>query len=172
MKNHATKRVLALCLTMVMILSALAGMAPVALADTGYTTGTATVYDLYDLTGETTKTIFGRVQTGTWDQSLGNVAEEHKGNVAFTAKMTVGAEFEHIFIGLGMTGANASSTSDGYIFEIQAKAGEPDAVVYHKKGAPWQASSQGLTFDFNGTYVLEAGVVDLYQNGALVGKRA
>ena len=173
MKNQATKRVIALCLTMVMLLSCLTMVAPSAQAETtGYTTGSAMVYDLYDLSGETTKTIFGRVQTGTWDQQIGTVAEEHKGNVAFTAKMTVGSEFEHIFIGLGMTGANASGTSDGYIFEIQAKAGEPDAVVYHKKGAPWQASSQGLTFDFNGTYVLEVGVVDLYNNSVLVGKRA
>ena len=49
MKNHVTKRVLALCLTMVMVLSVLAGVAPIAQADTGYTTGTAAVYDLYDL---------------------------------------------------------------------------------------------------------------------------
>ena len=172
MKNHATKRVLALCLTMVMLLSVLAGVAPAAHADTGYTTGTATVYDLYDLSGATAKTVYGRIQTGTWDQQIGNVAEEHKGNMAFTAKMTVGSAYEHIFIGLGMDGARASSTIAGYIFEIQAKAGEPDVVVYHKKDAKWQASSQNLTFDFNGSYVLEAGIVDLYENGNLVGKRA
>ena len=167
------KSIFSALLAMVMLLSCLTMLAPSAQAETtGYTTGSATVYDLYDLTGETTKTIFGRIQTGTWDQQIGTVAEEHKGNVAFTAKMTVGSAFERIFIGLGMTGANASSTTDGYIFEIQAKAGEPDAVVYHKKGAKWQGSSQGLTFDFNGTYVLEVGVVDLYNNGVLVGKRA
>ncbi|MBO5002535.1 MAG: hypothetical protein J6C66_07515, partial [Prevotella sp.] len=135
-------------------------------------TATPKVYDLYDLTGATEKTIYGRIQAGVWDQEIGKVAEADKGNVAFTTKMTVGSSYEHIFIGLGMSGANAASTSDGYIFEIQAKAGEPDVVVYHKKDAPWQASSQNLTFDFNGTYVLEAGLVDLYQDGALIGKRA
>ena len=171
MKRNAQKRVLALVLTLAMLVGNLVG-AIQAGATEGYTTGTAKVYDLYDLTGETSKTINGRVQTGTWDQEIGRVAEADKGNVAFTTKMTVGSSFEHIFIGLGMSGANASSTTDGYIFEIQAKAGEPEAVVYHKKGASWQASSQNLAFDFNGTYVLEAGVVDLYENGALVGKRA
>lgn len=147
-----------------------------AYVDTTYdittTYGTAKVYDLYDLTGARTKTINGRVQTGTWDQQLGTVAEADKGNVAFTSKVTVGSAYEHIFIGVGMTGANASGTSDGYIFEIQAKAGEPDAVVYHKKNASWQGSSQGLTFDFNGTYVLEVGVVDIIMNNVVVGKRA
>lgn len=173
MKINARNRVLALLLTLAMLLPNLTGLVPAVQAAEEYTTGTATVYDLYDLTQSTELTVTGRSDADVWGQAIGTVAEEHKGNVAFRTKITVGSAAETLIIGLGMTGANACNTNDGYTFEIQAKADALDTVVYHKKNASWQASSQDLEFDFNGgTYVLELGVVDLYQDGTLVGKRA
>lgn len=123
MKNHATKRVLALLLTLAMLLPNLVGVLPVQ-ADT--ITAEPNVYDIYDLTGSKTNTIKGTDET--WDGQIhANVSEEHKENIVFKTKLTMGEQEVRLSVN-ALDGASIYDPS-GYAVYINHNGGAPYIAI-------------------------------------------
>ena len=161
MKNHATKRVLALLLTLAMLLPGFAGTVLPAKADT--ITGEPNVYDIYDLTGSKTNTIKGTDET--WDGQIhAKVSEEHKENIVFKTKLTMGAQEVRLSIN-ALDGASIYDPSGYSVF------------INHNGGAPYIAIKRnmqdlvvGSVASVAGTYELEIGILDILEDGARTGK--
>ena len=111
MKTNATKRLLALLLTLAMLLPNFTGTMLTAHAAT--TTAEPNVYDIYDLTGSMTNTIKGTDET--WDGQIhAKVKEEHKENIVLKTKLTMGAQ---------------AAENLGGKFDIPMKKGKEQPVV-------------------------------------------
>lgn len=164
MKNHATKRVLALCLTLVMLLSVLAGVAPAVHADTGYTTGSATVYDLYDLTGTTAK------QIEPWNPTeIASFAAETKEQAALQFKMNITNERHRYRLAVGNTADGNGWDPKGYGIEIAVAFDGQNHVKLLRNG------SQVAQFDdvsgLIGEHIYEFGYRNITMGSSVTGKQ-
>ena len=161
MKITATKRLLALLLTLAMLLPSFAGVTLRAQADT--ITAEPNVYDIYDLTGSKTNTIKGTDET--WDGQIhANVSAEHKENIVFKTKLTMGAQEVRLSIN-ALDGASIYDPSGYAVF------------INHNGGAPYIAIKRnmsdlavGSVASVQGTYELEIGIVDILTDGVRTGK--
>ncbi len=160
MKNHATKRVLALLLTLAMLLPNLVGVLPVQ-ADT--ITAEPNVYDIYDLTGSKTNTIKGTDET--WDGQIhANVSEEHKENIVFKTRLTMGEQEVRLSVN-ALDGASIYDPS-GYAVYINHNGGAPYIAIKRNNADLVVGSVAAVA----GTWELEIGIVDILTDGVATGK--
>lgn len=161
MKNHATKRLLALFLTLAMLLPCFTGTMLTAQADT--ITAEPNVYDIYDLTGSKTNTIKGTDET--WDGQIhANVSAEHKENVVFKTKLTMGAQEVRLSIN-ALDGASIYDPS-GYAVFINHNGGAPYIAIKRNM----QDLVVGSVASVQGTWELEIGILDILTDGVRTGK--
>ena len=164
MKHTIKKKVLAFMLVLSMMLPSVAGLMPVAQADTSPSTtyGEPQVYDIYDLTGSAANTINGT--DVTWDGvQLGAISEEHKENLVFKTVLTMGQQQ----IRLALNAKDGTSIYDppGYAVYINHNNGAPYIAIMRN-----QADLVVGSVAVEGTWELEIGIVDILQNGNRVGK--
>ena len=140
-----------------------------------YAAGNANVYDLYDLQGVEQMVLEGRTTNpDNWGTTLGDMSQEHKGNMAFKTTVTMD-EAQTVMLGIGLTEMSyAAGLNSGYVLEIvmNTGTGEVDTVKIHRANTQIYCVDQ--TEDFNGKYELEFGVVDLCDldaGGKVIGKR-
>ena len=161
MKTHATKRLLALLLTLAMLLPNFAGAMLDVQADT--ITAEPNVYDIYDLTGSQTNTIKGTDET--WDGQIhANVSAEHKENVVFKTKLTMGAQEVRLSIN-ALDGASIYDPS-GYAVFINHNGGAPYIAIKRNM----QDLVVGSIASVQGTWELEIGILDILTDGVRTGK--
>ena len=161
MKTNATKRVLALLLTLAMLLPNLAGAVLDVQADT--ITAEPNVYDIYDLTGSKTNTIKGTDET--WDGQIhADVSAEHKENIVFKTKLTMGAQEVRLSIN-ALDGASIYDPS-GYAVFINHNGGAPYIAIKRNM----QDLVVGSVASVQGTWELEIGLVDILTDGVRTGK--
>ena len=161
MKNNATKRLLALLLTLAMLLPNFAGTMLTAQADT--ITAEPNVYDIYDLTGSKTNTIKGT--DDTWDGQIhANVSAEHKENIVFKTILTMGEQEVRLSFN-ALDGASIYDPSGYSVF------------INHNGGAPYIAIKRnmsdlavGSVASVAGTWELEIGLLDIMIDGVRTGK--
>ena len=162
MKTNAKKRVLALLLTLAMLLPNLTGLVPAAQA-AEVTTGTANVYDIYDLTGSQTNTIKGTDET--WDGQIhAYVSAEHKENIVFKTKLTMGEQEVRLSLN-ALDGASIYDPS-GYAVFINHNGGAPYIAIKRNM----QDLVLGSVAAVAGTWELEIGLVDILTDGVRTGK--
>ena len=120
-----------------------------------------TVYDIYDLTGSYTNTIKGT--NDTWEGQIHkDISPEHKENMAFKTELTMGAQQ----VRLSLNAKNGADIFDppGYAVYLY---GDTDRVEIRRNNTTLKdATVQGVA----GTYILEAGIVDILLEGNRVGK--
>jgi len=164
MKNNVVKRVLALLLTLAMLLPYLGEVMPVMQVNAATTTyGEANVYDIYDLTGSKTNTINGT--DATWDGQIhANVSAEHKENIVFKTKLTMGAQEIRLSLN-AKDGANIYDPS-GYSVWINHNGGAPYIAIKRNM----QDLVVGSPASVAGTWELEIGIVDILTDGVRTGK--
>ena len=165
MKNNATKRALALVLSLALILSCMTGLMPITQADAteAATYGNATVYDIYDLTGSKSNTIYGT--DVTWDgQIKANVKEEHKENIVFKTMLTMGQQEIRLSIN-ALDGASIYDPS-GYAVYINHNGGAPYISIKRNNSD----LVVGSVVAVEGTWELEIGLVDILTDGVRTGK--
>jgi len=133
----------------------------------GYVASNATVYDLYDLAFRKTLEV-NHSDDGDnviWGVLIGNVEKAHKGNVALKTKVKMSADQQqNLLIGLGLNGHWPVSGGFGYQIELIADPNnETDSLRIYKKSTGDTVLCFGAeqSFDFNGSFELEVGVVDL-----------
>ena len=161
MKTNATKRVLALLLTLAMLLPNFAGAVLDVQADT--ITAEPNVYDIYDLTGSKTNTIKGTDET--WDGQIhADVSAEHKENIVFKTKLTMGAQEVRLSIN-ALSGASIYDPS-GYAVFINHNGGAPYIAIKRNM----QDLVVGSVASVQGTWELEIGLVDILTDGVRTGK--
>ena len=161
MKHHATKRVLVLLLTLAMLLPNFAGAMPAVRADT--VTAEPNVYDIYDLTGSETNTIKGTDET--WDGQIhANVSAEHKENIVFKTKLTMGEQEIRLSVN-ALDGASIYDPS-GYSVFINHNGGAPYIAIKRNM----QDLVMGSVASVAGTWELEIGLVDILTGGVRTGK--
>ena len=161
MKNHATKRVLALLLVLTMLIPCFAGMTMTAQADT--ITAEPNVYDIFDLTGSKTNTIKGT--DDTWDGQIhAHVSEEHKENIVFKTMLTMGEQEMRLSLN-ALDGASIYDPS-GYSVFINHNGGAPYIAVKRNM----QDLVVGSVASVAGTWELEIGIVDILTDGIRTGK--
>ena len=164
MKNNVAKRVLALLLTLAMLLPYMGELMPVMQVNAATTTyGEANVYDIYDLTGSKTNTINGT--DATWDGQIhANVSAEHKENIVFKTKLTMGAQE----IRLSLNALDGASIYDpsGYSVWINHNGGAPYIAIKRNM----QDLVVGSPASVAGTWELEIGIVDILTDGVRTGK--
>ena len=164
MKNNVVKRVLALLLTLAMLLPYMGELMPVMQVNAATTTyGEANVYDIYDLTGSKTNTIKGT--NDTWDGQIhANVSAEHKENIVFKTKLTMGEQE----IRLSLNALDGASIYDpsGYSVWINHNGGAPYIAVKRNM----QDLVVGSPASVAGTWELEIGIVDILTDGVRTGK--
>ena len=161
MKTNATKRLLALLLTLAMLLPNFAGTMLDVHADT--IKAEPNVYDIYDLTGSTTNIVKGTDET--WDGQIhANVKEEHKENIVFKTKVTMGEQE----VRLSLLAKDSASIYDPSGYAV---------FINHNGGAPYIAIKRnmadlvvGSVASVAGTYELEIGIVDVLTDGVRTGK--
>ena len=163
MKTATAKKVLALVLTLALLLPNVAGVVTTASADTAQTLGTPNVYDIYDLTGAANNTILGT--DATWDgQIKADVSAEHKENIVFKTKLTMGAQE----IRLSINALDGASIYDPTGYSV---------FINHNSGAPYIAIKRnmqdlvvGSVAAVQGTWELEIGLLDILTDGVRTGK--
>ena len=161
MKTNATKRVLALLLTLAMLIPNFTGAMLHAQADT--ITAEPNVYDIYDLTGSKTNTIKGTDET--WDGQIhADVSAEHKENIVFKTKLTMGAQEVRLSIN-ALSGASIYDPS-GYSVFINDNGGAPYIAIKRNM----QDLVVGSVASVQGTWELEIGLVDILTDGVRTGK--
>ncbi|MBO5078372.1 MAG: hypothetical protein J6B67_01655, partial [Oscillospiraceae bacterium] len=125
------------------------------------TYGTANVYDIYDLTGQKTNTVKGT--DDTWDGQIhASISEDHKENMAFKTKLTMGAQQ----VRLSLNAKDGASIFDppGYAVYLY---GDANRVELRRNNATLKdATVQGVA----GTYIFEVGIVDILEGENKVGK--
>ena len=162
MKINARNRVLALLLTLAMLLPNLTGLVP-AVQAAEVTTGTANVYDIYDLTGSQTNTVAGT--DSHWNGVvLGSVSAEHKENIAFKTKLTMGEQ--QIRLALNSLEGNDIYDPQGYAVYINHNNGAPYITIFRNQ----QQIAMGSPTAVAGTWELEIGIVDILSDGVVTGK--
>ncbi|MBQ8757172.1 MAG: hypothetical protein IJZ48_02880 [Oscillospiraceae bacterium] len=125
--------------------------------------GMATVYDIYDLTGSAANTVKGTDET--WDgQVLGEVSVEHKENIVFKTKLTMGKQQ----VRLALNAKDGTSIYDppGYAVYINDNNGAPYIAIKRNQ----QDLVVGSVPAVDGTYELEIGIVDILESGVRTGK--
>ena len=161
MKNHATKRLLALLLTLAMLLPNFAGAILPVQADT--ITAEPNVYDIYDLTGSKTNTIKGTDET--WDGQIhANVSAEHKENIVFKTILTMGEQEIRLSVN-ALDGASIYDPS-GYAVYINHNGGAPYIAIKRNMSDLVVGSVASVA----GTWELEIGLVDILTDGVRTGK--
>ena len=136
--------------------------------DTTYTStstyGTANVYDIYDLTGSQTNTVKGTGDDNWSGVTLGAVSEEHKENIVFKTKLTMGAQE----VRLSINALDGASIYDppGYAVYIHHNGGAPYIAIYRNQ----KDLVVGSVASVQGTYELEIGIVDILTDGVRTGK--
>ena len=127
------------------------------------TTAEAMVYDIYDLTGLEANTIAG-TDAGAWDGQIHkSISPEHKENMAFRTKLTMGAQE----VRLSLNAKEGASVWDPPGYAVYLYGGDDRIQIRRNNSCLKEAVAEGLA----GTYVFEAGIVDILQNGSRVGKR-
>ena len=145
----------------------------------GYQASSATVYDLYDLTFRESLEVKHADANGgvNWGVLIGNVEEAHKGNVALKTKVYMSiTQQQNLLIGLGLQSHWPVGGGNGYQIELSADPNNRNDNLYiYKKTAQGESVccfSAEQNFDFNGSFQLEAGVVDLLDgNKKVVARR-
>ncbi len=165
MKKTLQKRVLTLVLVFTMLLPNLTVLLPAVQADTTQSTtyGEANIYDIYDLTGSETNTIKGTDET--WDGvCLGEVDPEHKENIVFKTKLTMGKQQ----IRLALNAKEGTSIYDppGYAVYINDNNGAPYIAIMRNQ----KDLVVGSISSVQGTYELEIGLQDILTGGVRTGK--
>ncbi len=165
MKKTLQKRILAFELVLAMLLPNLTGLMPAVQADTTQSTtyGEATVYDIYDLTGSKTNTIKGTDET--WEgQIFADVSEEHKENIVFKTKLTMGQQQ----VRLALNAKEGTSIYDppGYAVYINHNGGAPYIAIKRNQADLVVGSVDSVA----GTWELEIGIVDILTDGVRTGK--
>ena len=136
----------------------------------GYQASDAAVYDLYDLAFRETLEVNHTDDGGNviWGVLIGNVEDAHKGNVALKTKVDMSKDQQqNLLIGLGLGGHWPVSGGLGYQIELNANPdNERDSLLIYKNanpdgGEPVCCYNAEQDFDFNGSFQLEVGVVDL-----------
>ena len=159
MKIMVTKRMLALFLTLAMLLPSFAGTILTVKADT--ITTEPNVYDIYDLTGAATNTIKGTAET--WDGQIhANVSTEHKENMAFKTKLTMGTQN----VRLSINAKEGVSIYDPPGYAVYLYGADNVIEIRRNNSALASASVASLA----GTYVFEVGIVDILVDGNRTGK--
>ena len=161
MKHHAIKRLMVLFLALAMLLPNFTGAIMTAQAET--VTAEPNVYDIYDLTGSKSNTIKGT--DDTWDGQIhANVKEEHKENIVFKTKLTMGAQEVRLSIN-ALDGASIYDPTGYSVF------------INHNGGAPYIAIKRnmqdlvvGSVAAVQGTWELEIGLLDILTDGVRTGK--
>ncbi len=121
------------------------------------------VYDISDLTGSNTNTVKGTDET--WDgQILGEVSTEHKENIVFKTKLTMGKQQ----VRLAINAKEGTSIYDppGYAVYINDNNGAPYVAIYRNQKDLVVGSVPAV----HGTYELEIGLVDILTDGVRTGK--
>ncbi|MBQ6832102.1 MAG: hypothetical protein IJO28_05645 [Oscillospiraceae bacterium] len=165
MKTSLRNRVLALTLVLAMLLPNLTGAMPAVQAETTQpvTYGEGHVYDIYDLTGSKTNTVKGTDET--WDgQLFADVKEEHKENIVFKTKLTMGQQQ----VRLALNAKEGTSIFDppGYAVYINHNGGAPYIAIKRNQ----QDLVVGSVSAVAGTWELEIGIVDILTDGVRTGK--
>ena len=134
----------------------------------GYQPSNATVYDLYDLLFRETLEVHHSDDNGEviWGVLIGNVEEADKGNVALKTKVTMSrSQQQNLIIGLGLNGHWPVGSGHGYKFELNGNPDNATDRLYIYKNTegedPVCIYNMEQDFDFNGSFQLEVGVVDL-----------
>ena len=161
MKHHAIKRLMVLFLALAMLLPNFTGAIMTAQAET--VTAEPNVYDIYDLTGSKSNTIKGT--DDTWDGQIhANVKEEHKENIVFKTKLTMGAQE----VRLSINAQDGASIYDPTGYSV---------FINHNGGAPYIAIKRnmqdlvvGSVAAVQGTWELEIGLLDILTDGVRTGK--
>jgi len=164
-KTSLRNRVLALTLVLAMLLPNLTGAMPAVQAETTQpvTYGEGHVYDIYDLTGSKTNTVKGTDET--WDgQLFADVKEEHKENIVFKTKLTMGQQQ----VRLALNAKEGTSIFDppGYAVYINHNGGAPYVAIKRNQ----QDLVVGSVSAVAGTWELEIGIVDILTDGVRTGK--
>jgi len=146
-----------------------------------YQAGSATVYDIYDLSFREKLEVNSKDANGEkiWGVLIGNADESGKGNVALKTKVTLQKNTQqNLIIGLGLKGHWPVSGGFGYQIELSADPNNANDTVYIYKNTTTDGSNMVTCyggeqkFDFNGSFLLEYGVVNLYdEGGAVVARR-
>ena len=135
-----------------------------------YQATNAKVYDLYDLTFRETLEVNHSDDNGDviWGVLIGNVEEAHKGNVALKTKVHMSRnQQQNLIIGLGLNGHWPVGSGHGYKIELNGNPdNETDSLFVYKNTDsegkdPVCIYNMEQDFDFNGSFQLEVGVVDL-----------
>ena len=122
----------------------------------------ATVYDIYDLTGSVTNTIVG-TDAGAWDGQIHkSISPEHKENMAFKTELTMGAQE----VRLSLNAKNGASVWDAPGYAVYLYGADNRVQIRRNNACLQEATVEGLA----GTYVFEAGIVDILQGETRVGK--
>ena len=127
-----------------------------------YTFAAPTVYDIYDLTGSATNTIPG-TDAGAWDGQIhANISAEHKENMAFKTELTMGAQE----VRLSLNAKEGASVWDAPGYAVYLYGNDNRIQIRRNNSCLQEAAVPGLA----GTYVFEAGIVDILQDGNRIGK--
>ena len=160
MKHILHKRIWAVVLVLAMLLPSLTGVLPDVQADT--MTAEPNVYDIYDLTGSETNTVKGTDET--WDgQLLGQVEEEHKENIVFKTKLTMGAQ--QVRLALNAKAGTSVYDPPGYAVYINDNNGAPYIAIKRN-----QRDLVVGSVAVQGTWELEIGILDILTDGVRSGK--
>ena len=125
-------------------------------------TAEATVYDIYDLTGFAANTIQG-TDAGAWDGQIHkSISPEHKENMAFKTELTMGAQE----VRLSLNAKDGASVWDAPGYAVYLYGAGDRVQIRRNNSCLKEAAVEGLA----GTYVFEAGIVDILQDGNRVGK--
>jgi len=123
--------------------------------------GTATVYDIFDLTGATSNTIKGTDES--WDgQIRANISAEHKENFAFKTKLTMATQN----VRLSLTAKDGDSHYDPVGYAVYLYGADNVVEIRRNNSGLKSASVASLA----GTYIFEVGIVDILFGGQVVGK--
>ncbi|MBO5078379.1 MAG: DUF4091 domain-containing protein [Oscillospiraceae bacterium] len=163
MKINARNRVLALLLTLAMLLPNLTGLVP-AVQAAEVTTGTANVYDIYDLTGSQTNTVKGTDNGGWSGQKVADVNAEHKENIVFKTKLTMNVDYVRLSLN-ALADANKVDPA-GYAVYIVHNGGAPYVAIKRNQGD----LVLGYPASVQGTHAWEFGIVDILTDGVRTGK--
>ena len=134
----------------------------------GYQASKANVYDLYDLAFRKNLDVNHKDDNGEiiWGVLIGNVEENHKGNVALKTKVQMQKDQQqNLIIGLGLKGHWPVGSGHGYKVELNGNPdNKTDSLFIYKNtegNDPVCIYNMEQAFDFNSSFQLEVGVVDL-----------
>jgi len=162
-KKGLTRQILAFALSLAMLFPTLAEIVPIVRAETVTTYGEANVYDISDLTGSEANTVNGT--DATWDGVvIGNISAEHKENVVFKTKLTMGEQ--QIRLALNSLDGNSIYDPQGYAVYINHNGGTPYIAIKRNQTDLVVGSPAAVA----GTWELEIGIVDILSGGTRVGK--